>query len=209
MNVVVDTILNAGRYYIIVDGGGNNYASNYGSLGSYTLSGSKGVLAIHNVSLQGISNKNTHTLSWSIIADEAIAKQVLEVSSNGLDFSPILTDYSGLNKYSYIPQQKGTSFYRLKATSVINESIYSNIVALKSTTDQKLFTLSTLAQENIRVIAPENFSYNLFDANGRTVAKGSEKIGMININVKNLSSGMFILQILSNNNIQTERIIKQ
>jgi hypothetical protein len=209
MNVTVDTILNAGTYYIVTSGGGNDNATNYGSLGSYTITGSTGVLAIHDVSLQGSSEKNVHKLSWSILADEAIAKQVLELSTNGSDFSPILTDYSGIKKYTYTAPQKGTSFYRLKATSVINESIYSNILALKAGSDQKLFNVSTIVQQNIQVIASENYNYNLYDANGRLAATGKGKIGSSNINVSNLSSGMFVLQLLTNNNIQTERIIRQ
>ncbi len=209
MKVVVDTTLNAGTYYVVVAGTGNNNASNYGSLGAYTLSGSRGVLAIHDISLKGSIEKNLHKLSWSIIADEAIAKQQLEVSTNGVEFSPIMTDFTGLNKYSYSPTSKGTSFYRLKATSVINESNYSNIVVLKNNADQKLFNVSTLVQQNIRIIAPENFSYNLYDASAKIVARGKERMGLVNINVSNLANGMFVLQIISDNNIQTERIIKQ
>ncbi len=40
LNATIDTTLNAGTYYVIVDGTGNvNSKNDYGSLGSYTLTG--------------------------------------------------------------------------------------------------------------------------------------------------------------------------
>ncbi len=209
MSVVIDTTLNVGSYYLMVAGAGNNNTSNYGSLGSYTLSGARGVLAIHNVTLQGNANGNQHKFSWSIIADEAIATQVLEASTNGINFSPILTDVSGIKNYSYSPTKTGAIYYRLKATSVIGESIYSNIVILKGNTGVKSFEVSTLVQQNIHITATENFNYKIYDANARFLASGKEKEGISNIDIANFSRGMYILQLISNNNIQTERIIKQ
>ncbi len=209
MNVVIDTTLSTGTYYFVVSGTGNSNASGYGSLGSYTFTGTKGVLPIRDVALQGKANKNNHSFSWNIISDEPIVSQVIEASSNGSDFSPIFTDVTGSKNYNYTTTLKGTIFYRLKATSSINQTVYSNIIALKTTDNKKQFEVTTLAQQNIRVTATENYSYILYDANARLVATGKERIGISNINVSNLSSGMFILQMMSNNNIQTERIIKQ
>lgn len=210
MNAVVDTTLNAGNYYIVVAGAGNNNTTNYGSLGSYTLSGFRGTLPIHNVSLQGSNEKGLHKLTWQVIADEQVATQVLEASSNGSDFHSITTDVTGANKYTYAPSEKGTVFYRLKVTSVIGQSMYSNIAVIKGNNGaDKLFTVSTLVQNNIVVNALENFNYNLLDANGRLIATGNKIKGNSNINVQNLSKGLYVLQMINNNYKQTERIIKQ
>jgi hypothetical protein len=209
MSVVIDTTLSVGTYYVVVAGAGNNNTSNYGSLGSYTLSGARGVLAIHNVTLQGNTNGSQHKLSWSIISDEAITTQVLETSTNGINFSPILTDASGVKNYSYLPTKTGAIYYRLKATSVIGESVYSNIVLLKTNANVKSFEVSTLVQQNIQVTATENYNYKIYDANARLVASGKYRDGISSIDIANFSSGMYILQLITNNNIQTERIIKQ
>ncbi len=209
MNVIVDTTLAIGTYYIVVDGTGNNNTSQYGSLGSYTITGSRGVLAIHNVTLQGKNNNNLHQLNWSIISDEPIITQVLEASSNAIDFLAIMTDASGAKNYDYTPSKSGTLFYRLKVTSSIGESHYSNIVALKSNNNEKLFTVSTLVQQDIKVTATENYSYNLYDANARLIITGTARKGISNINIVNLPSGMYILQMMNENYKQTERIIKQ
>ena len=210
MNVVVDTSLNVGIYYLVVAGAGNNNVTNYGSLGSYTISGFRGALPIHNVSLQGSNEKGLHKLTWQIIADEKIATQELEVSTNGTDFQKLMTDVTGINKYLYTPSEKGSLFYRLKVTSVISQSLYSNIVVIKAGDNaNKLFTVSTLVQNNITVNAPTNFNYILYDANARLVSKGIQTKGNSSINIQNLTKGMYVLQMINDTYKQTERIIKQ
>jgi Secretion system C-terminal sorting domain len=209
MNVIVDTTLAPGTYYFVVDGTGNNNVSQYGSLGSYTITGSRGVLAIHDVSLQGKNNNNKHQLNWNVISDEPIVKQELEASSNGIDFSTIMIDVTGVKSFTNTPNKSGTIFYRLKVTSSIGESNYSNIVGLKSSGDEKLFTVSTLVHEDIKVTALENYTYNLYDANARLILSGSQRKGVNSINVANLPTGMYVLQMMNDNYKQTERIIKQ
>lgn len=208
MKVSLDTTLNPGTYYIMVSGAGNNNVTNYGSLGSYTLTGFKGALPIHNVELKGSVEKASHRLSWTIIADEPIATNVLEMSTNGLDFTPIMTGNGDVHNYLYTPEKKGPVYYRLRTTSVINQSMYSNIVKLNSA-NEKSFFVSTLVQQNIKVNASDNYTYNLLDANGRMMASGKQTRGTNSIDVQNLPSGMYILQMISDNYKQTERIIKQ
>jgi Secretion system C-terminal sorting domain len=209
MRLVIDTTLASGTYYLKVAGAGNGNTSNYGSLGSYTLSGSRGVLAIHSVTLKGSRSGNLHKLGWSIIADEAIATQVLESSTNAIDFSPILTDVTGIKSYNNQPSKKGNIYYRLKATSVISETMYSNIVVLNANGDDKMFNVSTLVQQSIYVTASENYNYKIYDANARLITSGKQKQGASTIDASNFSKGLYILQMISNDNIQTERIIKQ
>ncbi len=210
MDVVIDTSLNIGDYYVAVAGAANSNTTNYGSLGSYTLSGYRGALPIRNISLKGYNDKGQHKLNWEIIADEPIASQALEVSSNGTDFHSILNDVDGVRKYEYTALENNTLFYRLKATNVLNQSLYSNILVLKNNINtEKLFTVSTLVQDNILVRATDNFTYNLFDLNGRLIESGKQIKGSSNIKVQNLTKGMYVLQMMTDNFKQTERIIKQ
>lgn len=51
--------------------------------------------------------------------------------------------------------------------------MYSNIIALKG--NDKLFTVSTIANQTIQITATDNYSYKLFDVNARLVAFGKEK----------------------------------
>ena len=72
LNVTVDTTLMAGDYYMVVNGAGNANTTNYGSLGSYKISGVFSplfVMPVSQVLLSGESVKGQHDLSWSIISN--------------------------------------------------------------------------------------------------------------------------------------------
>lgn len=210
MSVTVDTTLNAGTYYFLVSGAGNEYASDYGSLGSYTIVGFRGTLAIHDITLTGVVNNSKHNLSWNIIADEPIRSQVLEMSTDGRNFAPLSTINAARNSFEYTAYQNSVVYYRLKVTSVIDQTAYSNVVALKSTEGPgKSFNVSTFVQQELTVNAAENFQYQLTDINGRTIASGKGTVGMNRINLTRQPAGMYILQLGGNNIKQTERIIKQ
>ena len=210
MGVTIDTVLNAGTYYFLVAGAGNDYASEYGSLGSYTLVGFRGALAIHDISLTGTVNKNKHNLSWNVVADEPIKTQVVEMSLDGRNFAPLSTINAARNSFEYTANQTSVLYYRLKVTSVINQSAYSNVVALKSTEGPvKSFQVSTFVQQTVSVNAAENFQYLLSDINGRTIAAGKGTMGMNMIDLTRQPSGMYVLQLVGPGAKQSERIIKQ
>ncbi|RYY50132.1 MAG: T9SS type A sorting domain-containing protein [Chitinophagaceae bacterium] len=211
MSVKIDTSLNPGTYYFLVSGAGNDYASEYGSLGSYSLVGFRGALAIHDVSLNGVVNKTKHQLNWRVTADEPVKTQELEMSVDGRNFAPLSTINAARNSFEYTANQNGTLYYRLKITTVINQTAYSNVVALKSTEGAgKRFTVSTFVLQDVKVNASENFEYRLSDINGRTIASGKGTMGMNTLNhLNNQPSGMYVLQLVSSGAKQSERIIKQ
>ena len=210
MSVTIDTALPAGTYYIVLDGSGNMNTGNYGSLGSYTLNGFKSALPIRDVTLNGHTDKNKHNLNWTIIADEPVKSQVMEVSTDGIIFKPLSTESAAARNFSYAPFDNNTRYYRLRVTSVLDQTAYSNIIALRGTaTAEKPYTVSTFVTSQAAVNAAENYRYRLTDANGRTVATGSGVKGFNRIDMGNRPSGLYILQFINNNEIQTERIIKQ
>lgn len=210
MSVTVDTLLNAGTYYINVDGTGNLNIGEYGSLGSYTLSGTSGALPIHDVSLTGNTNNNKHNIYWNIIADEPIKSIEVEVSGDGIHFNNLTTVNSSSRNLSYQPFQNNVLYYRLKVTSVLYQVVYSNTLVLKNTgTTDNIFKVSTLVQNEITVNAPAVFQYQLNDINGRIISTGKGISGFNHVNISYLPKGMYILKIISNNQQQTERIIKQ
>lgn len=210
MSVTIDTVLNAGTYYLRLSGTGNSNIGSYGSLGEYTLSGFSGTLPIHDVSLNGTVDKNKHDLSWHIIADEPVKSLSIEASDDGTDFHTLTTLSSSVSNFSYQPYTTNTVYYRLKVTSVINQTVYSNTIALKGTANtDKLFRVSTLVQNELVINAARNYQYRLLDANGRMIAAGSGLKGINRVGVSGQPSGMYIIQLLSNDVTQTERIIKQ
>jgi hypothetical protein len=210
MSVSIDTVLNAGTYYIVVDGTGNLNTSNYGSLGSYKLTGITGPLPIHSVTLAGNSLKEKHNLHWTTISDDAIKSQDIEFSENGIEFKELTTISPTINAFSYTPTNASILYYRIKVTSVLNQTMYSNVISLRVTWRTNIFTVSSLIRNDISVTASEDYQYRLFDANGRLISKGNGTKGINTININNRSAGLYIIQLLSSDNQrQTERIIKQ
>ncbi len=210
LSVTVDTILNAGTYYIKILGTGNSNIGSYGSLGSYTITGSFGGLPIHVVKLNGTIEKNKHNLNWDIIADEPIKTIEIQSSTDGTSFNALTGVASASTKFSYQPFKNNTIFYRLKVTSVLNQTVYSNTIALKGTGDaENAFKVSTLVHNEIIINAADNYKFVLTDMNGKTISTGTGLKGINRVDVSNQSGGMYIIQLFNNDKRQTERIIKQ
>lgn len=210
MSVVMDTILSAGDYYVVVDGIGNAYTNDYGSLGSYQMRGVAGLLPIRDVSLTGKATDSKHNLNWNIISDDPIKTVTVETSSDGINFKSTNSVSSVINKFEYTPFEKNDIYYRLKVTSVYNQIVYSNTVFLKGVrTTSKPFTVSTLVSNNISINASTNYQYLVSNMNGQIITKGNGIQGFNKLNIDSYSKGMYILQIISNNERQIERIIKQ
>jgi hypothetical protein len=210
LNVTVDTILNAGTYYIKILGTGNSNIGSYGSLGAYNITGSLSGLPIHEVKLSGTAEKSKHNLNWNIVADEAIKTIEVQMSTDGNSFNALTAVAAASTKFSYQPNKSNTVFYRLKVTSVLNQTVYSNTIALKGNGDtEKLFKVSTLVTNNILINAADNYQFVLTDINGKTINTGTGLKGINHVNVSNQSSGMYIIQLFNNDQRQTERIIKQ
>lgn len=210
MSVTIDTILNTGTYYLKIDGTGNTNIGEYGSLGAYTITGTSGALPIHDVALSGTEDKNRHKLSWKIIADEPVKTVLIESSTDGRNFISLTSVAPSAGNFTNNAYGTNTVYYRLKVTSVLDQTVYSNTIALKATgAADKQFNVSTLVQQEVTINAAANFQYLLSDMNGRAILTGSGQKGINRINVSNSPAGMYLIRLFNNNEQQTERIIKQ
>ncbi|HMK04760.1 MAG TPA: zinc-dependent metalloprotease [Ferruginibacter sp.] len=209
LSITIDTILNAGTYYLKVDGTGNLNTGEYGSLGAYSFTGAAG-LPIHDVKLNGTVDKNRHNLNWNIVADEPIKTIVLESSTDGSNFNALTSVAPAADKFSYQPYSSSPIYYRLKVTSVLDQTVYSNTIVLKGgENSDKLFNVSTLVHDEVTVNASTKYRYQVIDINGRTILNGTGLKGINKIDISGRSNGMYIIQLFSNDQRQTERIIKQ
>lgn len=211
MDVVVDTVLNMGAYYILVDGAGNNNIDDYGSLGSYSIDAAAVFqLPLRGVTLTGIADKNKHSLKWEILLDETVKMIIVESSTDGIHFSSVNTITGLSNNFIYTPFQKRELQYRLKVTTFLNKVIYSNTILINGVDNSsELFTASTFIRQEITVNAAENYQYLVSDLSGNSVARGNGRAGFNKVDMSRMPGGIYILQILGNNRKQTERIIKQ
>lgn len=84
LNAGVDTNLNAGIYYLVVDGVGNIYHNDEGSIGLYSITGNiLSVLPVKNFNFSGKLINDKHQLSWLLQTDDAVKKLVLESAVDG------------------------------------------------------------------------------------------------------------------------------
>ena len=213
MAVAVDTVLNAGTYYMVVDGAGNSNTSSYGSLGSYKIAGLMGVLSSCKVQLSGISEKNNHRLQWGVVCNEQVKSTAIQTSADGIHYNTIHSVSGTTHNFAYVPFATNDLYYRLKTTTISDQTAFSNTIFLKKTGKATSnFKVSTFVQQHIIVNAATNFQYLLSDANGNKLMIGAGNAGISNINVGLYPSGMYILQLISSNGgnglKQTERIFK-
>ena len=139
LNVTLDTTLTSGVYFLAVEGAGNANTSDYGSLGSYNISGTFTPLfttPIKEVTLTGKVDKDKHIFNWNIISDEPVSSLTLESSVDGTNFTTLAKLIQNSQSYSYAPLISNNIYYRLKAVSATDQAIYSNVIALKLNSSQ-------------------------------------------------------------------------
>ena len=97
LNAGVDTNLNAGTYYLVVDGVGNMYHNDVGSIGQYHLTGLiLSTLPVKDLHLNGSVNNNQDQLSWSFQPDQTIQQVEIEASEDGQHFFVLATVNPGI-----------------------------------------------------------------------------------------------------------------
>jgi hypothetical protein len=214
LNVAIDTTLNAGTYYMRVDGVGNAYTNEYGSLGSYSLlalESPPAILPLRKLELHGSSNGDKHQFDWIIDADEQVIEQVLEISTDGRNFSPVTQPPADVRSFIYKPNITTAAQYRLNVTFDNGNQYYSNIVTLRATgTSLRPQLVSNFINSNsIAVNSPGNYSYAIYDFTGKTIGKGQLTNGFNNITASGMSAGIYMIRFMNGSEQWTDKLIRQ
>lgn len=213
LSVIVDTSLAAGTYYFKVQGVGNNYAPSYAILGSYSVQGStiETTLPLHKLQLNGTSEKGRHILTWTIEADDIIAGQILEVSTDGKNFTQLAQPANTDRSYSYKTGNSGNVIYRLHVTFDNKSNHYSNLVAIRQTESNYKPNLvnSLVVNGVISVTSPAVFDYAIFEMNGKMLKKGKLSPGMNTIPAASIINGIYLIHFSDGSAQWTEKLVKQ
>ncbi len=208
----VDTVLLAGTYFLRIDGAGNEFAPDYGSLGSYSVQGAitEIPLPLRTLELKGTAAGARHTLSWTIDADEAIQSIVLEVEEGGKVFRALQTLSPGTRNTSISSRSGNSARYRLAVQFDNGKRHYSNIISVKNGPAAKSVLLQNVVlSTSATVRSAAGFDYNIYEYSGRLLQKGKAAKGLSTIDLTNIPKGFYILQYSSGGERFVEKFVKQ
>jgi hypothetical protein len=196
----------------------DNYTTDLFTLGSRSLFN---VLPLSNINWSVAVDGNTAFPNWNIFNDQAVAKYIVERSTDGISFS----EMSALNSGRNIANGQ----YRIQDPTLLTQCVYYR---LKLIDDRgQVYTMPTKkvcggsqsysfklypnpAQQEIYLQTPSSASgYKIIitDASGRTVAtKVVNNAATQVLNINNLANGAYHLQAIENNTIMFKKLfIKQ
>ncbi len=208
LSVLLDTVLNAGEYYLVVSGTGNSNASAYSSLGAYTLSGLFGVLPLCQVDFNGTLEGLQHSFHWRIQCNESLQAVILQNSADGTAFSDLQSLELQQSRFSWLPVRSAGSYYRLKVITRSGHISHSATLRLKLPEPAPDLRISTLTTNDIRVQSETDFQYLLSDLQGRRVLQGRAVAGTRWIPLSNQPAGTYILSVDACGFRQTVRVLK-
>lgn len=213
LSSLVDSFISAGTYYLRIDGKGNVYAPEYGSLGSYSLQATytdAELLPIRRLELKGRSDGEIHTLNWLIEADETVHKQSIEVSANGINYTRLDDPNNALRTYSYRPLADRPLLYRMHVTFDNHKEYYSNVIAIRpGKTSKPQLVGNIMTGRSLNVSSPGNYDYQLVDQSGRMIAKGAIDKGYSTIYTPGMPAGIYIIRFNDGIAQWSEKFIKR
>lgn len=216
LNSVADTTLNPGIYFLRVEGKGNAYASEYASLGSYslqaTISDQNSVLPLHKLELKGSRQNGEDQFTWIVEADEAVEQQILEADYDGKGFAAVSTLSAAARSYTQRSEQSAHIRYRLQVVLSDGHRYYSNIITLRdnSLSTRPRIQSNLLRSNTVYVNSPGSYDYIIADAYGKILKSGKISAGTNAIMLQHLPAGMYLLTCKDQHQQQwTDKFIRQ
>jgi len=213
LSSIIDTLINAGTYYLRVDGKGNIYAPEYGSLGSYSMQATYTdgeLLPLRRLELRGRLDGDMHTLSWLIESDEKVIKQEIEVSTNGINFTTLDHPNNSLRTYSYHPLDNRPLLYRLHITFDNLKESYSNVITIRQSKSPKPQLIgNTISGNNLNINSPGIYQYQIIDQSGRILSKGTLDKGYSTLYTSLVTTGVYIIRFIDGEQQWSEKFIKR
>jgi len=210
LNAGVDTNLNAGTYYLVVDGVGNIYHNDVGSLGLYNITGNLlSALPVKNFNFNGTVYNDKHQLTWNLQTDETVTQLVIESSTDTQHFTTLAVADPASGIFINKPAGSETIYYRLRAITPTNaQGFRSGIVSLTCRTSNAGIRVINDAGSDITVSSSDNFVYRLFTAGGQLLGNGKLHTGINKLSSMG-AKGLLLLHCSNGNQSFTQKIVKQ
>ncbi len=184
------------------------------------------ILNVNLLSFNGNLYNQSARLSWTFIANEAVANFIIERSFDGINFLSIAT----LPGTSVINQQQSVVYTDLMG-SLLNTKVYYRLKMIGTTSRQKQSQVLLLKVEkqvsklqvvptpadtyfNVNFVSPKNgkAQIELVDANGKIVAKREALIytganSVLFSNIDQYPSGIYVIKVIVNQETFYGRVI--
>ncbi|MBO9571465.1 MAG: hypothetical protein J7497_04560 [Chitinophagaceae bacterium] len=211
LSASLDTNLNAGTYYMTIDGAANQNLDDYGSIGYYSIGGSvDAVLPVVDLNVKGEIKEKRHIINWTLVAEEPVKEIVLEYSIDGRIFNILNTLSPAVTNYTYKPSSSGSLYYRVKMIAQQDDrSYYSNTITLQSGDMPSVTLFSNLVTTTAQLNINGNYAYQLIDETGRLLQHGKLSQGLNNVTINSGKRGVLLLKVYSQREQLVFRLIKQ
>jgi hypothetical protein len=210
LNAGIDTNLNSGTYYFVVEGVGNSNLSDYGSLGFYSINGSlASALAVQQLKLFGAALNGRHQLQWTYESDEVINTVEVESSTNGTRFVNVATINNGKRIAQIEVNNNAVTYYRIRLNSANGATHYSNTIAIRKDQQTSIQLTNSVVGSEIVIGAGNAYDYQLLSGSGAIIGRGRLTPGINRIETRGVQNGLFFLKVFNSVEAQGFKLIKQ
>jgi len=171
------------------------------------------------INFNAVMEQSDALLSWSTASELNNSYFAIERSSDGLSFTTIGTvagsgTSSEIKNYQFrdLNPLEGTSYYRLQQYDFDGSSKYSNTIDLNSTQLKVIVAPNPFENEITISVSPcvNDMYVKVIDVTGRTVFEENNFTCGSSIKLQdNLSTGIYFVNILSNNKLYVTKMIKK
>lgn len=227
LHAKIDTSLNAGTYYLIIDGTGNvNSQNDYGSLGAYTIEGNfagntvttstttvttttsgTSTTNLSTATITGTKTNNGNKLTFKgVKTGEAITLMYATEEGEFTDLAkPSVTD----GNYLHNTNDNKTYIYQLRIVEKGGYVKFSNQVKVMGTAPVSNFKVIKQAQQPVIVNATSAYDYQIFDNAGRIISVGKATAGTKTFDVRNYPAGIYNIRLMSADEQKTEKFMNR
>ena len=189
--------------------------------GAWTLAALTSPLPIKLLKFDAKRNQEVVDLSWATATEINNQYFTLERSSDAREFLPFATiagagNSSTTTNYAFVDRDPlpGISYYRLKQTDYDGKFTYSDPVAVRFDDSNNTFvSVGPVPAQNylkINCFGKESFTATLIQSDGREVKEFAQiDEGTSTLDLSDVSSGSYILRVVSAHDQRYLRIIKE
>jgi hypothetical protein len=175
-----------------------------------------GTLPLSFLSFTGKKINERVQLNWKTTNEVNTSAFDVERSKNGISYVKIgevpAQNTSGINDYQFIDMQPGTgiNYYRLKQRDLDDRYEYSRIVRIHMDNSLNVVISPNPAKTYIIIDGADKFNrLRIVDGNGKTVKQMDKLSASQYVDVSGLPAGVYLVYLIGDNGIITDRFIRQ